>query len=416
MLVDTSPSRKFAPLALLIVSVVSGCTGNESNGPTRSSFVPSVGDGGTATVGDGGLGPDAAEEASQAAKLLASRELNYGEALRTASLKLAGALPKFETVKAILDATSDGDKKTLYEKAIDDLLASPEFVQQQIKWWRNTFRTGAGPGQDQGIDFDSAAMFAASLVASDKPYTDLFTSATGNCPTFANGTFTPKDCGQPPQAGILTNPGIMAQFYANMAFRRVRFVQETFVCTKFPAEYNPKPTAMGSGLYTSPWPLTSVTGGKSARIDFQDTSSVICANRHTTMNHLAPLFANFNDKGQFVPNQIQVVTPVESEDPEVRRARLSDWLPEGQTPAWRNGTPVADLPALGAVMAKDAEIPRCAVNRVWNWAMSRGDIVNDLASVPPSVTASLTTQFVANGMKVKPLIRAVFTADDFVKF
>ena len=85
-------------------------------------------------------------------------------------------------------------------------------------------------------------------------------------------------------------------------------------------------------------------------------------------------------------------------------------------PVWRNGSPITDLPSLGAAMAADPDIARCAVNRVWDWAFSRGDIVNDLATIPSVVTDDLTKDFTANGMKVKRLIRNVFTSDDFVRF
>jgi hypothetical protein len=208
----------------------------------------------------------------------------------------------------------------------------------------------------------------------------------------------------------------MAQYFANMAFRRARFVQETFVCTKFPAEYSKTPAPMGASLYTSPWDFASISGGQGARVNFQDTTSVVCANCHTTMNHIAPLFANFDDKGAFNANQVQVQTPVVSTDDNVLRTRLTDWLPAGQKTAWRNGTEAATLPELGAAMAKDPDVARCAVNRVWNWAMSRGDIVNDLATIPAVVTDPLVADFTANGMKMKRLIRNAFTADDFVKF
>ena len=30
---------------------------------------------------------------------------------------------------------------------------------------------------------------------------------------------------------------VLSQYFANMAFRRTRWIQETFVCTKFPAEF-----------------------------------------------------------------------------------------------------------------------------------------------------------------------------------
>ena len=50
------------------------------------------------------------------------------------------------------------------------------------------------------------------------------------------------------------------------------------------------------------------------------------------------------------------------------------------------GVTVTDIPSLGQAMAKDPDVQRCAVTRVWNWAFSRGDVVNDVAPVPTSVT------------------------------
>jgi hypothetical protein len=67
-------------------------------------------------------------------------------------------------------------------------------------------------------------------------------------------------------------------------------------------------------------------------------------------------------------------------------------------------------------MAADPEVGRCAVNRVWNFALSRGDIVNDLATIPVAVTDTLAKDFNANGQKLKETIRVVFKAEDFVKF
>jgi hypothetical protein len=197
-----------------------------------------------------------------------------------------------------------------------------------------------------------------------------------------------------------------------MAFRRVRFIQETFACSKFPAEFAPTSKPMGAGTYTSPWDFNSITGGATAKINFQDTSAVICADCHTTMNHIAPLFGHFDAAGQYDATQFSVMVPV----PGNPTATLADWLPAGQGYAWRNGTAVTDIPSLGKAMAADPVIAECAVNRVWNFAMSRGDIVNDLATIPPVVTDSLVTGFTTNGMKMKSLIRNVFTSDDYVKF
>jgi hypothetical protein len=348
---------------------------------------------------------------------IVERNIDYGEALRTATLKLVGDLPSIDDLRAISASNDLAAQKPVYEAQIDKLLADPRFATRMIQWWRDTFRTGNTDKTLGSPDFDSAAVFAAQVVIDDRPYADLFTAKTGNCPTFANGAFAAADCNNgAPQAGVLSNPGLMAQFFANMAFRRVRFVQETFVCTKFPAEYSKAPTPLGAKLYTSPWDFNSITGGMGSRVDFKDTSSIICANCHTSMNHIAPLFANFDTKGAYNAAAIQVETPVVSNDAQEKISRLTDWLPAGQTTAWRNGTPVASLPELGTAMARDADVARCAVNRVWNWAMSRGDVVNDLAIIPAVVTEALYADFTANGMKMKRLIRNTFTADDFVKF
>jgi hypothetical protein len=55
------------------------------------------------------------------------------------------------------------------------------------------------------------------------------------------------------------------------------------------------------------------------------------------------------------------------------------------------------------------------VARAWNWAMSKTDIVNDLATVPTSVISTLEAQFQTNH-QLKPVLKAIFTGDDFVKF
>jgi hypothetical protein len=95
---------------------------------------------------------------------------------------------------------------------------------------------------------------------------------------------------------------------------------------------------------------------------------------------------------------------------------IGDWLAAGQPLAWRNGVNVTDLPTLGAAMAKDPAVVACGVTRVWNWALSRGDVVNDGATVPATVIADQVTAFNANGLKLKAVIRSVFTSADFVQF
>src|SRR5690606_4013152 len=113
-------------------------------------------------------------------------------------------------------------------------------------------------------ELDAAAAFAAQVTVEDRPLSDLFTATSGTCPTFdpETGTFTPADCdnGVPQHAGLLTHPGPMAHFFSNMAFRRVRWVQETFDCTAFPAEIGEPQDVGGASMYNGVWPFESVAG------------------------------------------------------------------------------------------------------------------------------------------------------------
>jgi len=263
---------------------------------------------------------------------------------------------------------------------------------------------------------DAAPLFAARIVFEGLPYPTLFTATAHTCPTFNGTVFADGECPNGPiTAGILTDAGIHFQYYGNMAFRRNRFFQEVFVCRAQPAELSATPVPMGAGEYTSPWPFESFAGiDNGGRIDFHDVSSSICGNCHSTSNHRAPLFANFDMNGQY-QSTIQVHVPVAN----LPIAQMSDWLPQTPTPeptAWKFGVPAADIGALGAAMAADPDVISCAVARMWNYAMSKGDIVNDAADVPSSVIASYVTQFQGNNYNLRDVLRAMLVGPDFVRF
>ncbi len=393
---------------------LSGCLGGAPTG-TGSGTGTGTGTGdGTGTGSGTGSGNGATGNPATDPNL-AARQIDYGQALRTAAVKLVGALPTLDEQAAVTDATS-------YAAQIDKYLADPRFALQMKAYFSDMMKMGGTlkttVGQTQvTVSLDTAPTYAAELVVKDQPITNLFTATTNTCPTLsADGTtFTDAACTVAnglKTAGVLTDPGAMAQFYSNMSFRRARWIQESFVCTKFPAEYSASPVAMGNGQYTSPWDFNSITGGASAPINFQDTSSVICANCHTTMNHFAPLFANFDAAGVF-QTSIQVHTPT-SANP---ISTLTDWLPAGQNFYWRfGGTQVTDITSLAAQIAADPAVQKCQVQRAWNWAMSKTDIVNDLAVVPDSTINDVMTVFTSSNMDLKPVLKAIFTADDFVKF
>ena len=365
--------------------------------------------GGVEPTGDDVTGDDTVDTGDEWDDRLEERELDYNAALRIAALRLTGELPTLVEVKAVADAPVE-QQADVYASILRGYLEDPRFARQMFAFWQDTFKMGDAP------DLDSAAAFAAQVTVEGRPYTDLLTATTGTCATYdmGTGTFTPADCdnGVPVHAGLLTHPGTQRQFFSNMAFRRVRWVQETFACTAFPAEIVDAVDLGGVALYTAPWPFESVGGLETGgRINFRDLSAVACANCHATMNHIAPLFINFDEDGQYTAGPA-VIVPVEGSP----LATFEDYLPTGEPLAWRLGTATPDHAALGAAMAADPAISECAVARIWNWAMGKGDIVDTLSTIPSDVIAAQVADFRAGGHVLKDAILSVFTADDFVKF
>ncbi len=342
-------------------------------------------------------------------QILGSREYDYGAALKTAALRLTGDLPTMDEVVAIQNAPDLAAKKVAYETKIRDYMSRPTFTRQMMLFWRDTFKMG------ETVEMDAAPAFAAQISVENRSYLELFTATTGNCPTVDAGltTITGANCaGTGPQAGVITNSGAMKQFFSNFAFRRVRWVQETFDCAKFPVEIAPAPTDVGGAApYIGVWPFQSISGLSTGRVNFQDVSAVVCANCHQSLNHIAPLFANYDIMGVY-KTTIAVPTPLDNSP----LAQLTDYLPAGETTAWRYQKPAADLPSLGAVMAQDPAVQACGVARIWNWALGKTDIVDTLQEVPTATIETQVANFAANGFKMKDLIFAVYTADDFVKF
>lgn len=391
-----------APIGLALAVALLGAACQDDAGPTGP-----VGD-------DDGTPVEPVDEWDQK---LADRQVDYNAALRIASLRLTGELPILADIKALGSAANLAEAKAIYEATVRAYMDpahpvyGPRFARMMVKMWRDTFKMGGS------AMLETAPVFAAQLTVENRPFAELFTASTGTCPTFNGGTgaFTSADCmnGVATHAGVLTNPGVNAHYFSNLAFRRVRFVQETFDCTAFPAELNGTPTDIGAvEPYQSPWPFDSIAGATNGgTINFLDTSAVVCAKCHSTMNHLAPLFANFDDAGQ-LKGTIQVKTPNDG----APTALMTDWLPAGQTTAWRFGAPAADLPALGQAMAADPRVAECQVARLWNFAMGASDIVDTLSIVPSETIAAQVTAFQSGGGKLRDALYSVFTADDFVKF
>lgn len=358
--------------------------------------------------------PNGAPPGDEWDERLNERVIDYSAALRTAALRLTGELPTLVELETVANAADPAAQRTAYETQIRQYMASPAFARQMLAFAKDTLRMGDDPNDPT---IDAAPTFFAQVIVDNRSYLDLLTASSGTCPTFddTSATFTAGDCtnGVPTTVGLLTHPAMHRQFFGNLAFRRVRWVQETFACTKFPAQISDAPVDVGGAMpYTGVFPFTSIAGKASGgRVDFLSTTSVICANCHSNINHIAPLFAHFDGGGQY-SDQFVVPVPL----PDEPAVAQSDYLPAGEPLAWRKGVTVTDMPSLGRAMAADPAIAECAVARVWNWAMGRQDIVDGGARVPTATIESQVTAFVSGGHKLRDAIYRVFTSDDFVKF
>jgi len=383
--------------------------GNGGGGGTTASTTASTtaasGSGGAGGSAEGGGGGGAPEPEPQPT-ILDKRKLDYNEALRTASLKLVGTLPTFQQVEELRTAPPQ-NQKAMYEQYVDDMMNDVRFKRRLVDFWRNEFRMGGNALRD------TAPTFAAQVTFEGRSFAELFTATSDTCPTFDGTNFINGTCTNAnPTVGLLTNPGVQSHYYGNLAFRRLRFFQEVFACRKYPAEYAPTPIPMGAGDYTAPWPFDSIAGtANGGRMDFLDTSSAICANCHATMNHRAPLFAYFDQNG-VQQTTIKVNIPITG----TPIAEFSDWLPPGQVTAFKLGKDAPDLTTYGQHMSADEGIQYCAVARVWNFAMSRGDIVNDAADVPSVVIQPLLDAYKQSNFNLRNTFRSAFTHDDFVRF
>lgn len=384
----------------------------------------------TGTGGSGGnIGPDPSE--------LAERELDYNEALKVASLKLVGNLPTLDQIYALANEP-EATKADKYAEMIDDMMADDRFDVRMIEYWRNVFKQfGDGIPIDDDMDDQTppvdvpsrefAPVFAARMVVEGRPWTDLLTASADTCPTYdeLTGTFVGGECnnGITP-VGILSDPGTHSLFWGNLAFRRNRFFHEIFTCRNANAPGGAEPTDTPSDVgpcgqgtppdnYNSPWPMDSISGAcSSAPVNFHEyNATTVCANCHATWNHRAPLFANFDRFGTFMASP-QVLVPVEGSPFAVR----DNWLPASEGTAWKFGMPAGDLAQLGQVMASDPDVVACGVKRMWNYAMSRGDIVDNETPVPTTVIAGFIGDFESSNYNMRQVLKDILVSDDFVRF
>jgi len=395
---------------------------------------------------------------------LDSRELDYSEALRTASFLIVGDSPTLSEIYELGDLPIEQQKQK-YEELIDSKLSDPRFADTLVEFFKYTFKMGGAATTPGEPNRDTAPAFAARIVYEEKDWRNILTQESNTCPVYNSitKTFSDGSCNNLPagmmHSGILTDPGAQSLYYGNLSFRRNRFYHETFLCLSGNEQAGGEPTDQPpvvspcNGVepipgYQNKWPVNEIAGAcNGGRVDFHAyNASNVCANCHATWNHRSPLFSQFDSKGVFQPltpsGEYSVFVPVEGSP----RAKISDWLctdtvkcPNGgnNLTAWKKTMKVdgVEVPALastinelGSQMAKDDEVIECAVKRIWNYSMGRADITEiggrSWVNLPDRkdknlellTMSKLVSQFKGNGYNLKKIFRTILVSDDFVRF
>ena len=440
-----------------------------SGGQTTATTAATTSGGNNVTTGGNTVASSGSGNQPELEKTeLDERELDYTEALRTASLLVVGDAPTLAQIYELGDLPA-AQQKAKYEELVDKLLADPRFADTLFEFFKYTFKMGGASTVAGEPTRDTAPALAAKTVFEEKPWTNILTQSSNNCPTFNPMThsFADGQCSNMASlqnngvqaAGILTDPGAQSLFFGNLSFRRNRFFHETFLCRSANEQAGGEPTDMppqespcsgGAPIpgYQNKWPVNEVAGAcNGGRIDFHAYNiGNICANCHATWNHRSPLFSQFDSTGKWMPltgaGEYSVFVPVDGSP----KAKLSDWLcinpatcpNAGQnTTAWKKTmkvdgveqpAPAANLAELGQQMAKDDEVIECAVKRTWNFAMGRADITEvggrSWVTLPDRkdpnaelVTLSKLVQgFKQNNFNLKKVLRAILVSDDFTRF
>jgi len=410
---------------------------SSSGGPGDVASSSASGAGGAGTGGEATTGGDEPTGGGTTTEL-DDRERNYGAALKYASLKMIGSLPDLRDIQQIGDAVSEAEQAAIYEDKIDAMLDDPRYPRQLIGLWREIFRVQP---DEQHPARDGAAVFAARLISENQDIRELVTAQNNTCPTYDESSgFSDGECSNAqslsalgwPSVGVLTDPGIMAAHYGSMAFARARVFREAFMLRAGSGVTvqesvgllfgvaDPCGVATGDPVAT-PYAISLLAGDcNDAPIDFLQVDSVgyPCVRCHVSYNLLAPMFAVFDDTGDYT-GVSEVPTPVEG----MPTAQTFDWLAQTyfdsttQPYRWRYELPaVSTIPELGELIASDPLVHITLVRHMWAWAFSLRDRQNVLVEIPDSIVEDLADELASNGYDLGAIVRAIYLHDDFTQF
>jgi hypothetical protein len=143
------------------------------------------------------------------------------------------------------------------------------------------------------------------------------------------------------------------------------------------------------------------------------TGDPACVACHQTLDPLASHLFGFQ---RVAPNAVRKAYDGDACVKERACYPLEEYRPQAAG-SWRRrtgrapnffGLPSDDLRTLGAQIAADPRFATCSAKRFYGYFMQV-----DLDAVPDATAAALQDAFVAGGLRVKPLVKAIVLSDDF---
>ena len=246
-----------------------------------------------------------------------------------------------------IDAGRERGRSTRRKKAAYEALRrsgymdTPDVRAADVPFWQDTLQDGRRPPSST-----PRRRSPRSSSVENRPYIDLFTATSGTCPTFdrRRGTFTAGGVREQRRRrpACSPTPACMTHFFGNLAFRRVRWVQETFAArSSRPRSRRRRRDVGGASPYTGVWPFDQHRRHGERRPRQLP--------RHV-VGHLRELPLD-DEPHRAAVRELRRERRRTSRRSRCRRRstarrsrRCTDYLPAGETTAWRFGVPAARHP------------------------------------------------------------------------
>jgi hypothetical protein len=352
--------------------------------------------------------PESAPDDSASTETVSPPPVPSAATLRRASLDLRGVLPSPDDY-ALVEANPD-DYQVLVEQWLEDPRFGPRirdlFAQIFLTRQDYYYVFASEYGLDNEVSFvasvgDEPLRIVSQIIEEDLPWNEVvtgdWTMADHNLavafpvdyPDGLTGWRPVRYTDGRPPAGVLATNSLWWRYptnTSNLNRGRANAISRIFLCE----DYLEKPITFDRDV--------DLLDEDSLRDALQNNPG--CVACHATLDPLASYLFGFNYR------QYDSLLDTTTYHPERER----DWDDATGVAPGYYGTPGYSLADLGEQIAADSRFPRCLAEQVFGLYLARDAEVEDFDQV-----TAFRDVLISSGMRVKPLITAVLTSDEYVR-